>query len=383
MRGSLRARGPKRWQLRVYEGRNDITGRKTYRTRTVEGTKREAQTALAAMVAEVEAGIVKPKAMTVAEMLEAWLKHIEHLGRSPSTLYGYRRLVLQLPDGFKDTPIAKVTPKLIDDLYAHLSGVGKRKAATVLRYHAVLRAAFAQAERWSWVDRNPVQRATPPRVQHHEIRPPGVEEVLAVIEAAGRSRNPENALVFRLLAATGCRRGEVCGLQWGDVDFDAEPVAVTIRRGVVDVEGELIVKDTKTHAQRRIGVDPDTATLLRAQWKGAVELGLAAGAPPKLTDFVFAREPGSDEPLPPDRITQAWRRLCQESGVNARLHDLRHLQASMLLDAGESVTVVAARLGHRDTSTTLKVYSHLMPGADARAASLVGSALSRPKQDNS
>lgn len=264
MRGSLRQRGPKRWQLRVYEGRDEITGKPTYRTRTVEGTKREAQTALAAMVAEVETGIVKPKAMTVADLLEAWLTHIEHLGRSPTTLYGYRRLVLQLPDGFKSTPIAKVTPKLVDDLYAHLSSVGRRKPATVLRYHAVLRAAFAQAERWSWVDRSPIERATPPRVQQHEIRPPGVEEVLAVIDAAGRSRNPENALVFRLLAATGCRRGEVCGLQWGDVDFEAEPVTVTIRRGVVDIEGELILKGTKTHAQRRVGLDPDTATLLRA-----------------------------------------------------------------------------------------------------------------------
>lgn len=378
----MRERSPGRWQLRVYEGRDEITGTPTYRTRAFQGTKRQAQSALAAMVAEVEAGIVKPKAMTVADMLEAWLKHIEHLGRSPTTLYGYRRLVLQLPEGFASTPIAKVTPKLIDDLYKHLSTVGRRKPATVLRFHAVLRAAFAQAERWSWVDRNRVERATPPRVQRDEIRPPGVDKVLAVIEAAAVSRNPENALVFRLLAATGCRRGEVCGLQWGDVAFDADPVAVSIRRGVVDVEGELIVKGTKTHAQRRVGLDPDTATLLRAQWTNAVELGLGAGAPPQPIDFVFQREPGGKEPLPPDRITQAWRRLCQEAGVKARLHDLRHLQASMLLDAGEAVTVVAARLGHRDTSTTLKVYGHLMPGADTRAAGVVGAAFRR-KDDGS
>jgi integrase len=62
--------------------------------------------------------------------------------------------------------------------------------------------------------------------------------------------------------------------------------------------------------------------------------------------------------------------------VDARLHDLRHLQASLLLDAGEVVTTVAARLGHKDTATTLKIYGHLMPGADERAASAVGEALS-------
>jgi len=54
-------------------------------------------------------------------------------------------------------------------------------------------------------------------------------------------------------------------------------------------------------------------------------------------------------------------------GVEARLHVLRHLLASLLLDAGEAITMVSARLGHQDTSTTLRIYSHLMPGADARA----------------
>jgi integrase len=95
-------------------------------------------------------------------------------------------------------------------------------------------------------------------------------------------------------------------------------------------------------------------------------------------DFVFPRSPGSSEPLPPNRIGQAWRRQCDELGVKARLHDLRHLQASLLLDAGEAITTVSARLGHRDTSTTLRIYSHLMPGADQRAAVIVGDAFARP-----
>ena len=90
------------------------------------------------------------------------------------------------------------------------------------------------------------------------------------------------------------------------------------------------------------------------------------------TAFVFSDSADCTEPIPPDRLTQAWRRLADSVGVDSRLHDLRHLQASFLLDAGESVTTVAARLGHRDTSTTLRVYAHLMPGADQRAANIVG-----------
>lgn len=342
----MRERGVGRWQLRVYEGLDPITGRTRYRTRAFKGPKCQAQSALAALVAEVESGTVSPKAMTVNDLLEAWLSHIEHLGRSPTTLYGYGRLVKQLPDGFLAQPLAKVTPKLVDDLYRHLGTVGKRKPATVQRFHAVLRAAFAQAERWGWVERSAVARATPPSVHPNEIRPPAIDGVLAVIEAATRSRNPENAVVFRLLAATGCRRGEACGIQWGDVDLDSESATVTLRRAVVKVEGELIVKGTKTHAERTVGLDPETTDLLREHWMTTLELGRVAGVPPRPTDFVFPREPGSGEPMPPDRVSQAWARLCEVASVKARLHDLRHLQASLLLDAGEAI-----RLSRRDWVT--------------------------------
>ena len=85
--------------------------------------------------------------------------------------------------------------------------------------------------------------------------------------------------------------------------------------------------------------------------------------------------PTGATPLPPDRLTQAWARLAEANGVDARLHDLRHLQASILLDAGKSVATVAARLGHRDSSTTLRVYAHLMPGSHGRAAGHVAGML--------
>ena len=373
----MRERTPGYWQLRVFEGVDPVTGQKRYRNQYFRGGKREAQRQLAALVTEVDTGVVAPAAKTVATLLEEWLDHIEHLGRSPTTLYGYRRLVGQMPEGFMTLPLKKVTPKVVDDLYRLLGQPVDRKPATVLRYHTVLRAAFAQAVRWGWMDRNPIDRATPPRVNRDEVDPPTVEDVLRILERALNSRNPENALVFRLLAATGCRRGEVCALQWQDVYLETEPVRLVIRRAVVEVERRLILQGTKTHAVRKITLDEETSQLLREQRSRVVELAKAAGVSIKPTDFVFERVPGSGEPLPPSRISQAWQRLCKELGVKTRLHDLRHLQASLLLDAGEAITTVAARLGHRDTATTLKVYGHLMPGADARAAGIVGSALSR------
>jgi len=378
MKGSMREKRPGYWQLRVFEGTDAVTGRKTYRTQGFKGTKRQAQNALAVLVTEVNGGVVRPRSVTVAGLLDVWLEHIEHLGRSPSTLHGYRRLVHQMPEGFKSQQLAKVTPKIADDLYRFLSLETNRKPATVLRFHAMLRAAFAQAVRWGWLERNPIERATPPRVHHVETVPPVVADVIRVLDAAAASRNPENAIVFRLVAATGCRRGEVCGLKWSDLDIDGDVPRVVIRRAVLDIQHQRIVQDTKTHALRWIGLDGETAELLRRHRDRAIDLAEASASAFTTDDFVFPRSPGSSEPLPPNRIGQAWRRLCDELGVKARLHDLRHLQASLLLDAGEAITTVSARLGHRDTSTTLRIYSHLMPGADQRAAVIVGNAFARP-----
>ncbi len=110
--GSMREKRPGYLQLRVFDGTGAVTGQKTYRTLGFKGTKRAVQNALAVLVTEVNGGVVRPKIVTVAGLLDAWLEHIEHLGRSPSTLHGHRRLVHQMPDGFKSQQLAKVTPKV-------------------------------------------------------------------------------------------------------------------------------------------------------------------------------------------------------------------------------------------------------------------------------
>ncbi len=121
MKGSMRERRPGYWQLRVFEGADPLTGKKQYRTQSFRGTKRQAQSALASLVSQVNGGVIQTRTCTVTELIDAWLAHIENVGRSPSTLYNYRRLVRQLPDGFKALPLSKVTPKVVDDLYRFLA----------------------------------------------------------------------------------------------------------------------------------------------------------------------------------------------------------------------------------------------------------------------
>lgn len=82
--------------------------------------------------------------------------------------------------------------------------------------------------------------------------------------------------------------------------------------------------------------------------------------------FLFVDESGS--PLDPDRVTKAFVRISKSAGLNGvRLHDLRHTHATLMLKVGVPVKVVSERLGHANISTTMDIYSHVLPGMQEEA----------------
>ena len=92
--GTVRERSPGTWELVVSGGRDASTGRYRRVIRTVRTTsKREAKAALAQLEVQVRAGQVGPSDLTMAELFDLWLDHLEAKGRSEHTLYGYRRYI--------------------------------------------------------------------------------------------------------------------------------------------------------------------------------------------------------------------------------------------------------------------------------------------------
>ena len=98
--------------------------------------------------------------------------------------------------------------------------------------------------KWGWTNRNVVRLATPPAVSRQSRTTPTPTVVTELLREAAESRNPENHVAFRLLAATGARRGEICGLRWSSVDLDRR--VLWIRHSVARLKtGKLIEKDPK------------------------------------------------------------------------------------------------------------------------------------------
>lgn len=155
-------------------------------------------------------------------------------------------------------------------------------------------------------------------------------------------------------------------LRWSDINF-AKGV-VTISRGIVSGADGLVEKDTKTHASRRVSLDPTTVEALRAHRGRAEDRAALCEFELSREAFVFSYEVDGSKPWFPDSVSRCFTRLCKKAGLKGvRLHDL----PTRLLSAGVDVRTVAGRLGHRN-ATTLNVYSHFLAEADRDAANVLG-----------
>lgn len=374
MKGSIRQRSEGTWELRVFLGRDPVTGLKRYTSRTVIGGKRDAQRALAAMINQAP-DAAPTKAMTVGDVLERWFDHARD-GLSPST-QGVTRMIIDkhLGPHLGSVPLSSLTPARIDAAYRALGRRGGRGGkplapGTVRRAHNVLHRAMVQAVRWGWLPSNPVSLSSPPRLPKPDIQPPEAEDVMRLF-AVAHETNPAFATYLQVAAATGARRGELVALRWSDLDLDAG--VIRIRRGIVNGPDGLTEKDTKTHAARRIAIDAGTAGVLSRHRAAAERLAAASGTTISGRCFVFSDSADGLQSWNPAYITQAFARLAKRAGVpDVRLHDLRHFVATRLLASGVDVRTVAGRLGHRNPNVTLNVYAHFLPEADRDAADFLG-----------
>ena len=94
--------------------------------------------------------------------------------------------------------------------------------------------------------------------------------------------------------------------------------------------------------------------------------------------FMFSRSPVGAEPMQPDFVSKFAKKVATKAGVDTHLHALRHFSATQAIAAGFDPTTVAGRLGHRDSSITLRVYSHVLEGRDRDLAEALGKTLALP-----
>ena len=368
MRGNIEQRGHNRWRLRVFAGREN--GRTKFVVRNFQGTKRQAETALAKLVCEVEAGrAVVSHGLSLADQLDAWLADIAPT-RSAYTVKEHRRCIEHdIKPALGPVPLDKLAPRQLDTFYRHMLARGL-SPSSVRRFHSVLHAALDRAVKWGLIGTNPADRATPPALAHTTASAPAVSDVQRLLLATEQD-SPIVAAAIALAAVTGARRGELCLLRWSDVNWQRR--VLTIARSLTVIDGVATEGPTKTHQWRTVALDDALLAMLTrrrtAQEAYAEKVGVALVADP----YVLSPAGDGSAPYIPDTLTDYYKRAAKKLGVATHFHGLRHFSATTAIAGGADVRTVAGRLGHADPSVTLRVYAHVLEARDRDLAGYLGS----------
>ncbi len=223
MSGTVRQRGPNSWELRVYGGTDPLTGRRRWVSKTVRGSRTQAQAELRTLAQTANVAAIVGATTTMAELLERSFG-VASVRWAPTTARNVRSIIdRQLAPNIGAVFVRELTTVTIDELHARLRRHGRldgapRSVGAVRRVHAVLQSALAQAMRWEWIWSNPASSACPPPSEPVEVRPPAPAEVAALL-AFVHDRDHAFHLFLILAATTGARRGQLLGLRWSDVDL--------------------------------------------------------------------------------------------------------------------------------------------------------------------
>jgi integrase len=390
---------PGRFELRVSGGPDPARPGKYLQHRKPIGplnkkgkplTQRDIELELASFVAEAQTGRLPKTGMTFGELLDKYLAALDVQGRENSTLRTYRgyiRAWLREPLG--NVPLAQLTSRHFDAVYAAMREAG-RSPSTINQVHAICRKACNLAITWGFLDVNPTRGTIRPTVRKPRRIPAEVGALLRTVRAA-TTEDPAIGVFILFAAGTGARRGEVCGVQLPDLDWDGDRVHIqrAVGRdddgsridgagyepgyGEVDVE----VKLPKDFQDRWVDVPAPVMHALKihvermAERAGWARVQLASDA------YLFSPDADGRTPWKPDFASAAFARARTKAGTEGlKLKDTRHLLGSTMANSGVPIPVIQEVLGHDSSTTTLDFYVDGTPGAGRLAAEALDHALS-------
>ena len=384
MRGSIRQRVKGSWEICIDVGRDSATGKRLRHFESVKGVKKEAQRRLAELMLDVEQGVYTkhPKTLTVAVWLRQWLNSYVESNLAPKTKESYAQelnnYVIPRIGGIR---LGELRPHHIQDYIAKELSEGRKRRSgglsnrTVHYHYRILSKALDDAIKMGLIAVNPCRAVKPPKAPRTDIPSVGPDALSRLISSLEKS---SFYLYYYTLLLTGLRRSELLALKWEDVDLELASVYISHSLHRLS-DGTIIIEEPKTARSRRPVDLPLSLVSLLRQHKGDQAVhGLMIEKPFNENDFVFSNPVKS--PLNPSTVTHTFAKLAERAGMKLRLHDLRHIHATMLLKAGVHPRIVQERLGHSSIATTLDIYSHTVPGLQKAAAERIDALLPKTHQ---
>lgn len=362
--GSVKRNSKGKYVVQISGGK-DASGKRIRITRTAN-TSKEATALLKALQDEIDAAdldlpeqALSEEPLLTSDLFERW-----YTSKAPAWSARTRELYRHQLD-------AHAIPSLGSILLAELkpldiqqmvnSIVKDGKIATANKVRSMVSSALKQAVRWELIGRNPAEAVDPVPEKRRPLNVWTPQQARAFLE---HHKNHRFYAAYYLLITSGIRRGELLGLRRQDIVDNG----IYIRQTVTLVDDVPTIGKPKTkNSERFVTLPEDTLKVLREHLARLDESIALVGDSWEHPELVFPSETGTL--MHGRNFYRTWKLAVKAAGLpHTRIHDQRHLHATLLIDQGEDSKVISDRLGHASVSFTLDRYGHLYNERRQRAA---------------
>lgn len=277
----------------------------------------------------------------------------------------------------KAEKIAQAAGIPVADMFEIQEDTRPLSATTVWAYHRFIHTVLALAKQEKLIASNPADDVILPKKPKSKVTTYQTDE-LVMIRNAAEQEPIKWKMMIHFLMITGCRRGEVVGLQWSRVNWADSSVLIDTNLQYTPERG-VYVETVKTDEERTIKLPKETMDLFRQYRVWQLETRIKCADRWENTDYVFTGEFGG--PMAPDTLSGYLQRFEEKYHLpHIHAHKFRHSMASVLYFAGADPVSISKRLGHAQVSTTQDMYAHLLKQADTQSAERIADVIFRSDQ---
>ena len=354
--------GKKYYMFQIFLGSDEITGKKRYTTRRGFKTRKEALLCEAKIKTEIDTnGLLNTDVTTFKEIYELWYEGYQHTIKE-STLLVNEHIFNLLLDKLENMQLKKLTlpycQKIINNYSKSFSLAVLKKikiyGSMILDYAVKMKVIYSNPMKDVLLPKKKDDIASDDKDKYYSR-----EELKQFLELVESEQDIKLTAMFRVLAYTGIRKGELQALNWDDIDFTNNMITVN-KTLALNTEKKVVVQTPKSKSSiRSISIDEQTANILK-RWKlKQRERFLMIGTRIKKHQPCFTEEI-TNSYLYLNFMNANLKRICKKNEFKLiKVHGFRHTHCSLLFESGFTIQEVQDRLGHSDLKTTMSIYAHV------------------------